>query len=108
VFRKLLGTFGEREVSAEMFLVNRGARLELGTGRAIKLLFVLQGKGKAGGETIEAHCGVELSPDETGAIEAAEELTLLGFTLPLIDPAWKAPEAEGFEPIAGEAVQEPV
>jgi hypothetical protein len=108
VFRKLLGTFGEREVSAEMFLVNHGARLELGAGSAMKLLFVLEGKGRAGGEGIEAHCGVELSPDETAAIEATEELTLLGFTLPLIDAAWKATEAESFEPVPGEAVQEPV
>jgi hypothetical protein len=91
-----------------MFLVNRGARLDLGAGRAIKLLFVLQGKGKAGGAVIETHCGVALDPDEAGAIEATEELTLLGFTLPLIDSAWKAPEAESFEPVPGEAVQEQV
>ena len=108
VFRKLLGTFSEREVSAEMYLLQPGGGLEVDAGQAIKLLFVVDGSGAAGNDKLTRHCGVQIEPDESTALVAKDRLTILAFTLPLIDHAAKEPEIDSFEPVPGEAVPEAV
>lgn len=107
-YRKLLGVFSEREVAAEMFLLEPGGSIELAAGTATRLLFVLRGAGTVAGRTVGRHCAAGLDAGERAVIVADDEMTLLGFTLPPIDDLGAAAEAESFEPVPGEAVPEAV
>lgn len=107
-YRKLLGVFGEREVAAEMFLLEAGGGIELAAGTATRLLFVLHGSGTVAGQKVGTHVAAQLDPGEHAVIIAHDEMTMLGFTLPPIDALGPAAEAEGVEPVPGEAVPETV
>jgi hypothetical protein len=104
VSRKALGTFSERETLAEMWRIEAGATLSLAAGRAIRLLFVLDGTGSAGGSKLGRYFGIRIDPGEEAAITADNGLELLSFRLPLIDRNWGEPDAPSFEPTPGEAV----
>lgn len=106
VFRKHLGTFSEREVMAEEWLVKEGAHLDLGTGSARRLLLVLDGRGTVGDEPLGRHFGIQIDPGEHARVVAREDLTLLSFYLPPVGVEWTRPELESFEPVPGEAVAE--
>lgn len=103
-FRKALGTFSEREVSAELWKLEPGAALNLTSVAAVTLLYVVAGSGIADDQEIRSSYGVRLQPGESGSLRGREELTFLCFRLPLIEPGWSQPQAPSFEPLPGEAV----
>ncbi|GAA4231847.1 hypothetical protein GCM10022254_30200 [Actinomadura meridiana] len=108
VFRKHLGTFSEREVMAETLLLKPGATLDLGPDEAAyRLYFVLDGAGQAGGAggaDLGRHFAAQADPGQGVSLRATEQLTLLGFRLPLVAADWADPELPGFEPLPNEAV----
>jgi hypothetical protein len=107
-FRKPLGTFSEREVKAEIFLIEPNGRLALASGTARRLVFVLDGSGEADSADLGRHFGLQVDPGETAAVTANTALTLLSFTLPPVSRDWTEPQLPSFEPVPGEAVSEPV
>lgn len=107
VFHKHLGTFSEREASAEMWLLKPGASINLAAGEAaIRLLFVLQGEGIAGSDELGRHYGIQLDPGETGKLTAKGEMKLLSFILPPVREDWTEPELPSFEPVPRESVSD--
>ncbi|MFI4994806.1 MAG: hypothetical protein ACHQAQ_03360 [Hyphomicrobiales bacterium] len=107
VARKLLGLFSERETMAEMWSLRPGAKYAFAARSAIRLLFVLEGGGKAGPAPLGQHFAIHLDPSEMIEIAAESEMTLLSFTLPLItDEEWTMPQEGAVEPIPNESVAE--
>jgi hypothetical protein len=106
VFRKALGTFSEREVAAEMWLMRAGTRFGLSGPAGIRLIFVLSGDGKAGAQPLGRHFALRAEPGETVPLEAESELKLLSFVLTPVAEDWAEPELPSFEPVPGEAVPE--
>jgi hypothetical protein len=105
VARKLLGVFSERETRAEMWSLASGAAYDFAAGDAILLLFVLEGRGTAAGQPLGAHFGVHLDASESIKVVAAEAMTLLSFTLPLVrDANWAEPQEDAEEPVPNESV----
>lgn len=103
IFRKHLGTFSEREVTAEMWRLDAKGALDLKAGDAIRLLFVLSGAGTVEGKPLSRYCGVELLPGETAHFVGGEDLILLSFNLPVVGQDWMQPETESVEPVPGES-----
>jgi hypothetical protein len=108
VLRKALGTFSEREVAAEMWLLHGGAQIDLRGAAAIRLLFVLSGSGSAGDEALGNHFAIRADPGETLSLAATSELKLLSFVLPPVSAEWEEPLLPSFEPVPNEAVPESV
>lgn len=107
-FRKPLGTFSEREVKAEMWRLEPGARLVLPSGEARRLIFVLEGEGRAGGEPLGRYFGIQADPGESAALSTGGSLTVLSFLMPPVRAEWTEPLLPSFEPVPGEAVPDPV
>ena len=107
-FRKALGTFSEREVTAEMWLLRAGTRLDLPSTAAIRLHFVLSGSATAGGQPLARDFAIKGDPGETVSLEAKSELKLLSFVLPPVSAEWEEPTLPSFEPVPNEAVPESV
>lgn len=105
---KPLGTFSEREVRAGLWHVAPGASLRLTSGESRILVLVLEGTGKAVGQPLARHFGVQVDPGEKVIVAADTELTLLSFDMPPVEKAWTAPMLPSFEPVPGESVQDPV
>jgi hypothetical protein len=81
---KLLGSFTERIIVAEMFRLDPGARLEFAGGSAIGLGFVIEGQGQLGDRPIGQHSAFEVGPAERSTLAATASTTLLSFRLPLL------------------------
>lgn len=104
VVQKTLGIFSERLTTAEMFALEPGAALPLAADDAYRLLFVLDGTGTLDLQPFDRHFGASLDPGETATLHATSALTLLSFTLPLIDVSWQPPETPNEEPVPEESV----
>ena len=105
VLRKTLGTFSEREVKAEIWSLRSAASYEFIAGDATRLLFALEGHGKAGAQALETHGAVQLDPGESTEIHGEPELTLLSFTFPPVNQDWLEAGLPSFEPVPGESVE---
>jgi hypothetical protein len=93
VAAKLLGSFTERVVVAEMFRLDPGARLEFVAGDAIGLGFVIEGEARLGDRAVGQHSAFEIGPAERGNLAATAATTLLSFRLPLLRARSEAEKA---------------
>ena len=107
VFRKPLGSFSEREVKAELWKLEPGATLALAGAPGRRLLLVLDGQGKANGEALGKHFGIQVDPGEATTIVGEKTLTLLSFYLPPVSQQWTEPQLPSFEPVPDESVCDP-
>jgi hypothetical protein len=105
VYRKHLGTYSEREVSAEMWMLKPGASFELSAGEEIRILFVLEGSGQAGSEALGKYFAVQVDPGETALLKANEELKFMSFNLPPVKEDWLDADLPSFEPVPEESVK---
>ncbi len=96
--RRRLGTFSEREVSAEMYALAAGARLTVAEPTATRLWFALAGAGEVDGAPMRRHCAARQRPGEEFTLVAAEDTRLLCFRLPPVEPGWSDPESPGEAP----------
>ncbi len=108
VLTKPLGTFSEREVRAVLWQIEPGASLPLDANDGRWLVLVLDGEGDTGGERLAKHCGIRIDPGTNAMLGARTTMTLLGFYLPPVSPAWSEPLLPSFEPVPGESVTDPV
>ena len=108
VQHKSLGSFSEREVKAELWQLDPGAKLKLASEDARRLMLVLEGQGKAAADRLGTHFGIQIDPGETATISADSKLTLLSFYLPPVSREWTEPQLPSFEPVPGESVRDPV
>ncbi|QRF56103.1 cupin domain-containing protein [Variovorax paradoxus] len=106
VFRKLLGSFSERGITAEVFKVKARGLLPVINEDAIRVYFVLSGEGRIGGCRIERHCAADFQPGEQGQIAADSELEMLAFRLPMLSRDLQDPQLSSTEPLPGESVAE--
>lgn len=106
VFRKLLGSFSERGTTAEVFKVEAGGVLPVNGGGAIRIYFVLSGRGRIGEVYFETHCAADFQCHEQGAIAADTEMEMLAFTLPMLSGDVLDPQLPSTEPLPGESVVE--
>jgi len=88
VYKKNLGVFSERETTAEIWKLEKGARLDLAERDAVQLFFVLSGEGQAGGQHWERESALRLQSGTGVILTTSSEVQFLRLVLPML------PEAE--------------
>ena len=87
VARKPLGIFTERETRIETIRLAAGAEWKARAGKAVRLIFVMSGKGKCGSDAYDRHALIELGSGEAASFRAEKETELLVLAMPLIGAA---------------------
>ncbi len=82
--KKFLGAFSERGVWVEMVRIEAGGDWTSTHDSARRLLFVIQGSGEAGGESLGRYDAVQIDPGEQATIRAHSELVTFLMGLPPI------------------------
>ncbi len=87
VLSRELGRFNERGTGITQVCVQAGAGARLASPDTIRLLYVIEGTGSAGGHELTPGCAFEILRGESVQVTAAQTLLLLDFQLPRFDAA---------------------
>ena len=82
VARRHIASFSERRIEIAETKLEAGAETRESAGGAPRFLFVVEGAGTVEGRPVKKHSLAELAGGESAAVTAAEELVLLGISLP--------------------------
>jgi hypothetical protein len=85
VCRRSLGLFPERGVSLEFIAMEAGAAHELTISGTRRMLFVCQGSGFCGPETVSAHTAIRVEPGETASLRATTATELFVIEVPQLE-----------------------
>ena len=87
VAQKRLGLFTERETSLDMIRLTDGAHWSPRLPKALRLLFVMRGKGTCNGAPYEKHALIEVTDGEVATFAATAETELVSLTMPRVKAA---------------------
>lgn len=84
--RRELGRFTERAITIAQLRLSAGEKARIESPHSIRLLYVLEGSGKADDHTLRPGCAFEVITNQYADIEAHQSLVLVDLHLPRFNP----------------------
>ena len=88
---KHLGRFTERDITVGQVRIDAGAQAMLDSPDSIRLLYVVEGSGRIGGQELSAGCAFEILQEQTHPVSATSDMVLLDMLLPRFDAGESVP-----------------